>query len=44
MSIKIHHGPPGTSKTSDVIANDLPKVVDEGRLLITNIHGLDDVE
>ncbi|WP_435101041.1 zonular occludens toxin family protein [Arhodomonas sp. AD133] len=40
MAIKIHHGPPGSYKTSGAIMDDLPKVVKEGRTLVTNVRGL----
>lgn len=42
MSIKIHHGPPGSYKTSGAIADDLPKAVLAGRHIITNVRGLSD--
>lgn len=44
MSIKLHYGPPGTYKTSGAIFDDLPIAVKEGRVLITNIRGLNDAE
>lgn len=39
MSIKIHHGPDGTYKTSGAIKDDILKVIKTGRLLITNVRG-----
>lgn len=39
MSIKIHHGPDGTFKTSGAIKDDIMKVVKSGRILVTNIRG-----
>lgn len=44
MSIKIHHGPPGSYKTSGALADDLPKAVLAGRHIITNVRGLSDEE
>ncbi|OSM07021.1 zonular occludens toxin domain-containing protein [Magnetofaba australis] len=40
MAIKYHHGAPGSFKTSGAIADDLPKAVKAGRLVITNIRGI----
>lgn len=42
MSIKIHHGPPGSYKTSGAIADDLLTAVVAGRHIITNVRGLSD--
>lgn len=42
MSIKIHHGPPGSYKTSGAIADDLIGAVLAGRHVITNVRGLSD--
>ncbi len=42
MSIKIHHGPPGSYKTSGAIADDLLDAVVLGRHIITNVRGLSD--
>jgi zona occludens toxin len=39
MSIKIHHGPDGTFKTSGAIKDDILKIVKTGRLLVTNVRG-----
>lgn len=44
MSIKIHHGPPGSYKTSGAIADDLKAAVLSGRHIITNVRGLSDKE
>jgi zona occludens toxin (predicted ATPase) len=39
MSIKIHHGPDGTFKTSGAIKDDILKIVKTGRMLVTNVRG-----
>ncbi|MCC2604091.1 zonular occludens toxin domain-containing protein [Planctobacterium marinum] len=39
MSIKIHHGPDGTFKTSGAIKDDILKIIKTGRTLITNVRG-----
>ena len=39
MSIKIHHGPDGTFKTSGAIKDDILKIVKSGRTLVTNVRG-----
>lgn len=39
MSIKIHHGPDGTYKTSGAIKDDILKIVKTGRTLVTNVRG-----
>jgi zona occludens toxin len=39
MSIKIHHGPDGTFKTSGAIKDDILPVIKSGRTLVTNIRG-----
>ena len=44
MSIKIHYGPPGSYKTSGLIKDDFPKAVLDGRIVVTNVRGLDDRE
>ena len=44
MSVKLHYGPPGSYKTSGAIADDLPVAVKEGRVLITNIRGLENAD
>jgi zona occludens toxin len=40
MSIKIHHGPPGTYKTSGAVQDDLLPQLEKGRTIVTNIRGL----
>ena len=42
MSIAIHHGAPGSYKTSGAIQNDLIPAILDGRLICTNIRGFDD--
>lgn len=42
MSVKIHHGPPGSYKTSGAIMDDFVEAVFEGRVVITNVRGLND--
>lgn len=44
MSIKIHHGPPGSYKTSGAVMDDVPKAAREGRVLVTNVRGLVDAQ
>lgn len=39
MSIKIHHGPNGSYKTSGAIQDDAIPALKEGRVIITNIRG-----
>lgn len=39
MSIKIHHGPNGSYKTSGAIQDDAIPALKEGRLIITNVRG-----
>ncbi|TBW03705.1 hypothetical protein E0E52_14540 [Azotobacter chroococcum] len=39
MSIKIHHGPNGSYKTSGAIQDDAVSAIKEGRLIITNVRG-----
>ncbi|MDD5392819.1 MAG: zonular occludens toxin domain-containing protein [Thiothrix sp.] len=41
MSIKIHHGFPGSYKTSGAVQDDFVPAVLEGRHVITNVRGLD---
>lgn len=43
MPIKIHHGPPGSYKTSGALQDDFLESVFSGRVLVTNVRGLDDV-
>lgn len=42
MPIKIHHGPPGSYKTSGAVHDDFIPAVLAGRYVITNIRGLND--
>ncbi|WP_417663039.1 zonular occludens toxin domain-containing protein [Pseudomonas sp.] len=39
MSIKIHHGPNGSYKTSGALQDDAIPAIKEGRTIITNIRG-----
>lgn len=41
MSIKIHHGPPGSYKTSGAVWEDFVKAALDGRTIVTNVRGLD---
>ncbi len=42
MGIKIYHGSPGSYKTSNCVYCDLPKFAFDGRVIVTNIRGLED--
>lgn len=42
MSVKIHHGPPGSYKTSGAVMDDFVAAVFAGRVVITNVRGLND--
>lgn len=42
MSVKIHHGPPGSYKTSGAVMDDFVAAVFAGRVVITNVRGLSD--
>ncbi len=42
MSIKIHHGAPGSYKTSGAVLDDFIPAVLAGRHVITNVRGLND--
>jgi zona occludens toxin len=42
MSIKIHHGAPGSYKTSGSVADDFVAAAFAGRTIITNVRGLND--
>ena len=42
MAVKIHHGPPGSYKTSGAVMDDFVEAVFAGRVIITNVRGLDD--
>lgn len=44
MSIKIHYGPPGSYKTSGAMMDDFVAAVFEGRVVVTNVRGLDSRE
>ncbi|MND58692.1 Zona occludens toxin [compost metagenome] len=39
MSIKIHHGPNGSFKTSGAIQDDAIPAIKQGRVIITNVRG-----
>lgn len=39
MSIKIHHGPAGSYKTSGAISDDVINIIKQGRTLVTNVRG-----
>jgi len=40
MSIKIHHGPPGSYKTSGAVQDDIIRWAMAGRTIVTNVRGL----
>lgn len=40
MSVKIHHGPPGSYKTSGAVMDDFVEAAFAGRVVITNVRGL----
>lgn len=40
MSIKIHHGPPGSYKTAGAVTDDLIPAIMSGRPIVTNIRGI----
>lgn len=42
MSIKIHHGPPGSYKTSGAVQDDFIRWVFDGKTIVTNVRGLND--
>ncbi|PPK71889.1 zona occludens toxin [Methylobacter tundripaludum] len=42
MSIKIHHGSPGSFKTSGAVMDDFIVAAKAGRVVITNVRGLND--
>lgn len=44
MSIKVHHGAPGSYKTSGAVMDDFVPAVKAGRPIVTNVRGLDDPE
>jgi len=39
MPIKIHHGAPGSFKTSGAMSDDIFPILESGRLIITNVRG-----
>lgn len=40
MPIKIHHGPPGSYKTSGAIGDDFLREARAGRIIVTNVRGI----
>jgi len=40
MPIKIHHGPPGSYKTSGALGDDFLREARAGRVIVTNVRGL----
>jgi zona occludens toxin len=44
MSIKIHHGPPGSYKTSGAVMDDFIPAARAGRTIVTNVRGLSSVD
>lgn len=40
MSIKIHHGPPGSYKTAGAVTDDMIAALRAGRSLVTNVRGV----
>jgi len=44
VSIKIHHGAPGSYKTAGAVQDDFIPAARKGRTIITNIRGLNDEE
>lgn len=44
MSIKGHHGPPGSYKTSGAVQDDFIRAALAGRHVITNVRGLSDAD
>jgi len=40
MPIKIHHGPPGSFKTSGAIGDDFLREAKAGRVIVTNVRGV----
>lgn len=44
MSIKIHHGPPGSYKTSGAVMDDFIPAARAGRVVVTNVRGLSSVD
>ena len=44
MPVKIHHGPPGAYKTSGAVIDDFVPWAEEGRVIVTNVRGLEDTD
>ena len=44
MPVWIHHGPPGAFKTSGVVGADLIRWALEGRVVVTNVRGIEDAD
>lgn len=44
MPIKIHHGPPGSYKTSGAVQDDFIREIKTGRIVVTNVRGLNNSE
>lgn len=40
MSIKIHHGPPGSYKTAGAMGDDFLREAKAGRVIVTNVRGV----
>lgn len=40
MSIKTHHGPPGSYKTAGAMSEDFVRAAKEGRVIVTNVRGV----
>lgn len=40
MSIKIHHGPPGSYKTAGAVTDDLIPALQKSRSIVTNVRGI----
>ena len=40
MAVKIHHGAPGSYKTSGAVMDDFTHWAREGRTIVTNVRGL----
>lgn len=40
MSIKIHHGPPGSYKTAGAMSDDFIREAKAGRVIVTNVRGV----
>ena len=44
MTCVIHHGNPGSFKTFALVQREIPKALEEGRTVITNIRGIESIE